>query len=152
MEISQLEARIFLQIMVLNSTMEYNHGNRVNWVTQSSHLSWSRLDSSASCIHVVTLIFYYYCIIFCKRFVNLRLLTGSQFTVRSLCNKTVTNILNCIPFNKQKHILLNIVRVIKSRRMRWAGHVACMEERRGVHKVLVGTPEGKRPLGRPRRR
>ena len=46
----------------------------------------------------------------------------------------------------------NIVRVIKSRRMRWAGHVARMEEGRGVHKVLVGKPEGKRPLGRPRRR
>ena len=36
--------------------------------------------------------------------------------------------------------------------MRWAGHVARMEEGRGVHKVLVGNPEGKRPLGRPRRR
>ena len=46
----------------------------------------------------------------------------------------------------------NIVRVIKSRRLRWAGHVARMEEERGVHKVLVGKPEGKRPLGRPRRR
>ena len=46
----------------------------------------------------------------------------------------------------------NIVRVIKSRRMRWAGHVALMEEGRGVHKFLVGKPEGKRPLGRPRRR
>ena len=46
----------------------------------------------------------------------------------------------------------NIVRVIKSRRMRWAGHVARMGEGRGVHKVLVGKPEGKRPLGRPRRR
>ena len=46
----------------------------------------------------------------------------------------------------------NIVRVIKSRRMRWAGHVARREEGRGVHKVLVGKPEGKRPLGRPRRR
>ena len=45
-----------------------------------------------------------------------------------------------------------IVRVIKSRRMRWAGHVARMKEGRGVHKVLVGKPEGKRPLGRPRRR
>ena len=45
-----------------------------------------------------------------------------------------------------------IVRVIKSRRMRWAGHVAHMEEGRGVHKVLVGKPEGRRPLGRPRRR
>ena len=46
----------------------------------------------------------------------------------------------------------NIVRVIKSRRMRWKGHVAHMEEGTGVHKVLVGKPEGKRPLGRPRRR
>ena len=46
----------------------------------------------------------------------------------------------------------NIVRVINSRRMRWAGHVAHMGERRGVYRVLVGKPEGKRPLGRPRRR
>ena len=45
----------------------------------------------------------------------------------------------------------NIVRVIKSR-LRWARHVARMEEGRGVHKVLVGKPDGKRPLGRPRRR
>ena len=44
-----------------------------------------------------------------------------------------------------------IVRVIKSRRMRWAGHVARTEVGRGVHKVLVGKPEGKRPLGRHRR-
>ena len=48
--------------------------------------------------------------------------------------------------------LPNIVRVVKSRRMRWAGHVARMGEERGVHRVLVGKPEGKRPLGRPRRR
>ena len=46
----------------------------------------------------------------------------------------------------------NIVRMITSRRMRWAGHVARMEEGWGVHKVLVGKPDGKRPLGRPRRR
>ena len=46
----------------------------------------------------------------------------------------------------------NIVRLIKWRRMRWAGEVARMEEGRGVHKVLVGKPEGKRPLGKPRRR
>jgi len=44
----------------------------------------------------------------------------------------------------------NIVRVIKSRRMRWAGYVARMGEKRGVYRVLVGKPEGKRPLGRPR--
>jgi hypothetical protein len=47
--------------------------------------------------------------------------------------------------------LPNIVRVVKSRRMRWAGHVAHMVEGRGVHRVLVGKSEGKRPLGRPRR-
>ena len=46
----------------------------------------------------------------------------------------------------------NVVRVIKSRKMRWAGHVACMGERRGVYRVLVGKHEGKRQLGRPRRR
>jgi hypothetical protein len=48
--------------------------------------------------------------------------------------------------------LPNIVRVVKSRRMRWAGHVARMGEERSVHRVLVGKPEGKRPVGRPRRR
>ena len=46
----------------------------------------------------------------------------------------------------------NIVRVIKLRRMRWTGHVAHMGEERGVYMVLVGKPEGRRPLGRPRRR
>ena len=46
----------------------------------------------------------------------------------------------------------NIVRVIRSRRMRCAGHVARMGEGRSVYRVLVGKPEGKRPLGRPRRR
>jgi hypothetical protein len=46
----------------------------------------------------------------------------------------------------------NVVRVIKSRRMRWARHVARMGEGRGVYRVLVGRPEGRRPLGRRRRR
>ena len=46
----------------------------------------------------------------------------------------------------------NIMRLIKWRRMRWAGHVARMEAGRGVHKVLVGKPDCERPLGRPRRR
>ena len=46
----------------------------------------------------------------------------------------------------------NIVRVIRSRRMRWVWHVVHMEERRGVCSVLVGKPKGKRPLGRPRHR
>jgi len=48
--------------------------------------------------------------------------------------------------------LPNIVRMVKSRRMRWAGHVARMWDGRGVHTVLVGKPEGKRLLGRPRHR
>ena len=46
----------------------------------------------------------------------------------------------------------NIVLVIKSRRMRWAGHVVRIGEERVVYRALVGKPEGKRPLGRPRRR
>jgi hypothetical protein len=46
----------------------------------------------------------------------------------------------------------NIVRTIKSKRMRWAGHVARMEERRGAYRILVGSLEGKRPLERRRRR
>jgi hypothetical protein len=58
-------------------------------------------------------------------------------------------------YNDELHSLYsssNTVRVIKSRRMRWAGHVAPMGEGRGVYRVLVGRPEGKRPLGRPRHR
>jgi hypothetical protein len=46
----------------------------------------------------------------------------------------------------------SIVRVIKARRMRWAGYVACMGEVRGAYKILVGRPEGRIPLGRPRHR
>jgi hypothetical protein len=46
----------------------------------------------------------------------------------------------------------NIVGVIQSRRMRWAGHVARMREGRGVYRILVGRPEDKRPLGRPKRK
>jgi hypothetical protein len=59
------------------------------------------------------------------------------------------------PYNEELHGLYSlptIVRVIKSRRMIWAGHVTRMEEGRIVYRVLVGKPEGKRPLGRPRRR
>ena len=58
-------------------------------------------------------------------------------------------------YNEERNDLYcspNIVRVIKSRRMRWAGHVARMGEGRGVYRVLVGKLEGKRPLRRPRRR
>jgi hypothetical protein len=57
--------------------------------------------------------------------------------------------------NEELHNLYSspdIIREVKSRRMRWAGHVARMGEERKVYKVLVGKPEGKRPLGRPRRR
>jgi hypothetical protein len=57
--------------------------------------------------------------------------------------------------NKELYALYsspNIIRVIKSRRLRWAGHVARMGERRGAYRVLVGKPEGRRPLERPRRR
>jgi len=61
---------------------------------------------------------------------------------RQLHNEELNN-LHCSP---------NIVRVIKSRRMRWAGQVARMGEGRGVYRVWVGKPEEKTPLGRPRRR
>jgi hypothetical protein len=57
--------------------------------------------------------------------------------------------------NKELYALYsspNIIRVIKSKRLRWAGHVARMGERRGAYRALVGKPEGRRPLGRPRRR
>jgi hypothetical protein len=49
-------------------------------------------------------------------------------------------------------IIIVIIRIIKSRRLRWAGHVARMGERRGAYRALVGKPEGRRQLGRPRRR
>ena len=58
---------------------------------------------------------------------------------RKLHNEELSD-LYCLP---------NIVRVVKSRRMRWAGHVARMRQGRGVYWVLVGKPEGKRPLGDP---
>ena len=57
-----------------------------------------------------------------------------------------------IPRFTHVNSLPNIVRVVKSRKIRWAGHVARMGEGRHVHRVLVGKPEGKRPLRRPRRR
>jgi hypothetical protein len=46
----------------------------------------------------------------------------------------------------------SIIRIIKSRRMKWAGHVPRMGEKRNAYRLLVGKPEGKRQLGRPRRR
>jgi hypothetical protein len=58
-------------------------------------------------------------------------------------------------YNEEIHNLYSspsIIRIIKSRTMRWAGHVARMGEKRNVYRLLVGKPEGKKPLGRPRRR
>jgi hypothetical protein len=57
--------------------------------------------------------------------------------------------------NKELYALYsspNIIQVIKSRRLRWAGHVARVGEKRGAYRALVGKREGRRPLGRPRRR
>jgi hypothetical protein len=57
--------------------------------------------------------------------------------------------------NEELHNLYSspsIIRMIKSRRMRWSGHVAEMGEKRNAYRILVGNPIGKRPLGRPRRR
>jgi hypothetical protein len=57
--------------------------------------------------------------------------------------------------NEELHNLyssLNIIRMMKSKRVRWAGHAARMGETRNTYRILVGKPEGKRPLGRPRRR
>jgi hypothetical protein len=68
-----------------------------------------------------------------------KVMTGER---RKLHNKELNNM----------YSLPNIVWVVKSRRMRWAGHVARMGKERGMNRVLVGKPEGKRPLGRPRRR
>jgi hypothetical protein len=57
--------------------------------------------------------------------------------------------------NKELHDLYSspsIIRIIKSKRMRWERHVTRMREKRNAYRLLVGKPEGKRPLGRPRRR
>ena len=78
--------------------------------------------------------------------------------IRDLLGNNNNSIANCIFFrlhNEELNDLYsspNIVRVIKSRRMGWAGHVARMGEERRLYRVLVGKPEVKRPLGRPRRR
>jgi hypothetical protein len=58
-------------------------------------------------------------------------------------------------YNEELHNLYSspsIIRMIKSRRMRWAWHVAPMGEKRNAYRILVGMPEGNRPLGRPRRK
>ena len=81
------------------------------------------------CVHCFTTVY--------THFVPFFIVFGQNIVPRCILTKTF-------------HTYPNIVRVIKSRRMRWAGHVACMGEERGVYMVLVGKPEGKRPLGRPR--
>ena len=67
----------------------------------------------------------------------MRMVSGDGFTMRNFI---------VVPFSP------NVVRVTKSRRSRWTGHVARMEEGRSAFKILKGTPTGKRPLGRPKRR
>ena len=72
-----------------------------------------------------------------------RIFRPKRDEVTGECNRLHYEEVNCL------HSSLNIVRVIKSRRMIWAGHVARMGEMRGSYRVLVGKSEGKRPLGRP---
>jgi hypothetical protein len=67
-------------------------------------------------------------------------------------NRSITDHIFCIRQILDLYSSSNILRVIKSRRMRWAGHLARMGEERGVYRVFVEKPEGKRLLGRPRRR
>jgi hypothetical protein len=64
--------------------------------------------------------------------------------------RTWTDSLEKRPKRKKICISPSTIRMIKSRRMRWAGNVAQMGEKRDAHRILVGKPEGKRPLGRPR--
>jgi hypothetical protein len=75
------------------------------------------------------------------------------------CAHIVLGLKNLMPLELQTILYMlavfwtpSIVRVIKARRIRWAGHVARMGEMRGADNILVGRPEGRRPLGRPRRR
>jgi len=68
---------------------------------------------------------------------------------------TMTVIASVMYYNVMRNLMvssLHTLRVIKSRKIRWAGHVARLGEKRGVYRILVGKPEGKRQLGRPRRR
>ena len=96
-------------------------------------------------------------------FIVLNLIISDKNTLQTFClkiNICIVPLLLCqVPYilyhyNEKLNDLYSpsIVRVIKSRRMRWAGCVARMGEEMVVYRVLVGKPEGKRPLGRPRRR
>ena len=75
-----------------------------------------------------------------------RIFGPKRYEVRGAWRKVHNEDLN------ELYVLPDIIRVIKSGRMRWAGHVTRMGLRRGTYRVLVGKREGKRPLGRPRRR
>jgi hypothetical protein len=80
---------------------------------------------------------------------------GNEYEISSVYYQVIRNKYHLVIYNEELHNLYSspdIIRQVKSRRMRWAGHVARMGEERKVYKVLVGKPEGKRPLGRPRRR
>jgi hypothetical protein len=73
----------------------------------------------------------------------------------SLSSLDAVKVSNSDLYNVHSNIILSymlIIRVIKSRRMGWAGHAARMGERRNAYRILVGKPKGRRPLGRPRRR
>ena len=96
---------------------------------------------------------------------NLSLTSREEHRLRVLENKVLRKIFKARRdeitgewrqlHNAELHALyfsLNIIRNLKSRRLRWAGHVARMEQSRNVYRVLVGKPEGRRPLGRPKRR
>ena len=80
----------------------------------------------------------------CRMSLNTLRMRGGRVEGKGICKCNLCEKLNDL------YASPNIVRVIKSRRMRWAGHVARMGEGRGVYRVLVGKPEGRRPLGRPR--
>jgi hypothetical protein len=92
--------------------------------------------------------------------VDFTMVTNSHLPVEIHCdifNYIISEYIFCWRrlHNEELHGLYSspsIVRVIKARRMRWAGHVARMGEVRGAYNILVGRPEGMRPLGRPRRR
>jgi hypothetical protein len=74
----------------------------------------------------------------------------SQF-VPVIFEPPFTMVLSCNHFSSGK-VTISSARIFESRRLRWAGHVARMGERRGAYRALVGKPEGKRPLERPTRR
>jgi hypothetical protein len=89
--------------------------------------------------------YYYTCVLFENRVLR-RIIGPRRDGVTGEC---------CKLLNVELHDLYStpiVLRVIKSRRMRWVGHVALMCERRSVYGVLMGKIEGKRPLGRPRRK